>query len=119
MSLTDFADTFLAYPFGLLTSGSVGNNSAGIYYISQSVSEAGATNIGDVFVDTRANAAAYTSGGIGENTRSNLLLSQRIDCNGEILSLLFNLIFYLLYYQVLLEFKDTQSLHGKLFLLKI
>ena len=66
MSLTDFADTFLAYPFGLLTSGSVGNNSAGIYYISQSNSEAGATKIGDVFLDTRANAAAYTSGGIPE-----------------------------------------------------
>ena len=66
MSLTDFADTFLAYPFGLLTSGSVGNNSAGIYFISTANDVAGATKIGNVFIDTRANTAAYTAGEIPE-----------------------------------------------------
>ena len=66
MTDADFADTFLAYPFGLLTSGSVGNNSAGTYFISTANSVADATKIGNVFVDTRANAGAYTAGGIGE-----------------------------------------------------
>ena len=66
MTNADFADTFLAYPFGLLTSGTVGNNSAGTYFISTANSVSGATKIGDVFIDTRANAGAYTSAGITE-----------------------------------------------------
>jgi len=66
MTNADFADTFLAYPFGLLTSGSVGNNSAGTYFISTANAVADATKIGNVFTDTRANAGAYVGDDIPE-----------------------------------------------------
>ena len=66
MTNADFADTFLAYPFGLLTSGSVGNNSAGTYFISTANAVADATKIGNVFIDTRANISLYDQDDIPE-----------------------------------------------------
>jgi hypothetical protein len=68
MSAADFADTFIYPAIDTLTSGSTGTAQAGTYHISTSSSVAGSTLVSGtpVFTDTRANAAAYTAGGIPE-----------------------------------------------------
>ena len=68
MSAADFADTFIYPAIDTLTSGSTGTAQAGTYHISTSSSVAGSTLVSatPVFTDTRANAAAYTAGGIPE-----------------------------------------------------
>lgn len=68
MTAADFADTFIIPAIDTLTSGSTGTAQAGTYHISTSSSVAGSTLVSGtpVFVDTRANAAAYTAGGIPE-----------------------------------------------------
>ena len=68
MTATDFADTFILPAIDTLTSGSVTSAQAGTYHISTSSSVAGSTLVSatPVFTDTRANAGAYTSGGLIE-----------------------------------------------------
>jgi hypothetical protein len=57
MSLTDMQDTFLHPAIDLMISGTESANTAGTYTI---------TNSSAVFIDTRADASAYTAGGIPE-----------------------------------------------------
>lgn len=68
MTLQDVKDTFLHPAIDLLVSGSTGTDQAGTYFISTATSVSGATQVSAtaVFTDTRANPAAYTSGGIPE-----------------------------------------------------
>lgn len=68
MTATDFGDTFIKPAIDTLTSGSITSAQAGTYHISTSNSVAGSTLVyaSPVFVDTRANAAAYTASGIPE-----------------------------------------------------
>jgi len=68
MSAADFGDTFIKPAIDTLTSGSTGTDQAGTYFISTSNSVAGSTLVyaNPVFVDTRANAGAYTAAGIPE-----------------------------------------------------
>lgn len=68
MTATDFADTFILPAIDTLTSGSTTSQQAGTYHISTSSSVAGSTLVSatPVFVDTRANAGAYTSAGLIE-----------------------------------------------------
>ena len=68
MSVADFADTFIYPAIDTLTTGSTGTAQAGTYHISTSSSVAGSTLVSatPVYVDTRANAAAYTANGIPE-----------------------------------------------------
>lgn len=68
MTATDFADTFILPAIDTLTSGSTTSAQAGTYHISTSSSVSGSTLISStpVFVDTRANAAAYTANAIPE-----------------------------------------------------
>ena len=68
MTAADFGDTFIIPAIDQLTSGSTGTAQAGTYHISTSSSVAGSTlvYVDPVFTDTRANAAAYTAGGIPE-----------------------------------------------------
>lgn len=68
MSAADFGDTFIKPAIDTLTTGSTGTDQAGTYFISTSSSVAGATLVygSPVFVDTRANADAYTADGIPE-----------------------------------------------------
>lgn len=68
MTAADFGDTFIIPAIDTLTSGSTGTAQAGTYHISTSSSVAGSTLVygSPVFTDTRANAAAYTAGGIPE-----------------------------------------------------
>ena len=68
MTAADFGDTFIIPAIDQLTSGSTGTAQAGTYHISTSNSVAGSTLVyaNPVFTDTRANAAAYTAGGIPE-----------------------------------------------------
>jgi hypothetical protein len=69
MSLTDFRDTFIYPAITLMVSGSESNNTGGTYTITtSSTAAAGYTNVSTtpVFIDTRANTAAYTAAGIPE-----------------------------------------------------
>jgi len=68
MNLTDVKDTFLHPAIDLLASGSIGTDQGGTYHINASNSVSGSTLVSStaIFTDTRANAAAYTAGGIGE-----------------------------------------------------
>jgi hypothetical protein len=68
MTATDFADTFIYPAIDTLTSGSTGTAQAGTYFISTATTVAGATLVSatPVFTDTRADAAAYTAGGLFE-----------------------------------------------------
>lgn len=68
MTATDFADTFILPAIDTLTSGDTTSAQAGTYHISTSSSVAGSTLVSatPVFVDTRADAAAYTAAGIPE-----------------------------------------------------
>jgi len=69
MSLADVNDTFVAPAVLLMCTGDTGTDQAGTYTITSSTSAAsGETNVSTtaVFTDTRANAGAYTAGGIPE-----------------------------------------------------
>jgi hypothetical protein len=69
MSLADVNDTFVAPAVLLMTTSDTGEDQAGTYTITASATAAtGETNVSTtaVFTDTRANAAAYTAGGIPE-----------------------------------------------------
>lgn len=68
MTEQDFADTFIYPAIDTLTSGSTGADQAGTYFISTATSVAGATLVSatPVYTDTRADAAAYTAGGLFE-----------------------------------------------------
>ena len=70
MSLTDVKDTFLHPAIDLLATGSLTTQQAGTYHINANTSVTGSTEVSGsntaVFVDTRANTSAYTSGSIPE-----------------------------------------------------
>ena len=68
MNLTDIKDTFLHPAIDLLASGSTGTDQGGTYHVNTSTSVSGSTLVSStaIFTDTRANAAAYTAGGINE-----------------------------------------------------
>lgn len=68
MSAQDFADTFIYSAIDTLTTGTISSEQAGTYHINTSNSVAGSTLVSatPVFVDTRADATAYTSAGIPE-----------------------------------------------------
>ena len=87
MTHQDMLDTFIHPAIDLLTSASTGTDQAGTYQISTSASLSGNTEVSGsntpVFVDTRADTSAYTSGGIGETldqpTTINSYYLQRIN----------------------------------------
>ena len=68
MNLQDVKDTFLHPAIDLLTAVTTTTQQAGTHFISSATSVSGSTRVSatPVFTDTRANAAAYTAGGIGE-----------------------------------------------------
>jgi len=68
MDLADCWEFFIAPAMAIIGNGTVDANSGGMYHISSSNSVSGSTLVSStpVFIDTRANAAAYTAGGIGE-----------------------------------------------------
>jgi hypothetical protein len=71
MSVQDMIDTFVNRATDFLTSGNTSGDlwkKQGTYFISTSTSVAGATlvNATPIFIDTTANAAAYTAGSIPE-----------------------------------------------------
>ena len=68
MNLQDVKDTFLHPAIDLLSAATTTSQQAGTHFISSATSVTGSTRVSStpVFSDTRANAAAYTSGGIGE-----------------------------------------------------
>ena len=68
MNLTDIKDTFLHPAIDLLSAGTTTSQQAGTHWISSNTSETGSTRVSSnpIFTDTRADAAAYTAGGIGE-----------------------------------------------------
>lgn len=87
MTHQDMLDTFIHPAIDLLTSASTGTDQAGTYQISTSASLSGNTEVSGsntaVFVDTRANTSAYTSGSIPETldqpTTINSYYLQRIN----------------------------------------
>ena len=68
MNLTDIKDTFLHPAIDLLSAATTTSQQAGTHFISSATSVTGSTRVSatPVFSDTRADAAAYTAGGIGE-----------------------------------------------------
>jgi len=68
MTLADIKDTFLHPAIDLLTAATTTTAQAGTYHISTTTSVTGSTLVSStaIFTDTRANAGAYTAGGIGE-----------------------------------------------------
>jgi len=87
MTHQDMLDTFIHPAIDLLTSASTGTDQGGTYQISTSASLTGNTEVSGsntpVFVDTRANTGAYTSGSIPETldqpTTINSYYLQRIN----------------------------------------
>ena len=87
MTHQDMLDTFIHPAIDLLASASTGTDQAGTYQISTSASLSGNTEVSGsntpVFVDTRANTSAYTSGSIPETldqpTTINSYYLQRIN----------------------------------------
>lgn len=68
MSAADMYDTFITPAINTLVSGTISTSQGGTYRIgaANQNSLSGHTLIGTAFIDTRANAGAYTSGGIPE-----------------------------------------------------
>lgn len=68
MSTTDFIDTFITPAITTLTSGSTTTSQGGTYFLSTSLSVAGATVVSStpVFTDTRADTSLYTAATIPE-----------------------------------------------------
>jgi hypothetical protein len=68
MSSTDFIDTFIASAITSLTSGSLTALQGGTYFVSTTLSEAGATVVSStpIFTDTRADTTLYTAASIPE-----------------------------------------------------
>ena len=87
MTHQDMLDTFIHPAINLLTNASTGTDQGGTYQISTSASLSGNTEVSGastaVFVDTRANTGAYTSGSIPETldqpTTINSYYLQRIN----------------------------------------
>jgi hypothetical protein len=71
MTQADMLDTFIEPALTTISSGSTGTSQGGTYFVSTSNSVSGAAlvNANPVFTDTKADVAAYTSGGIPENTQ--------------------------------------------------
>lgn len=70
MSLVDLRDTFVDDVIGRLTADGTTTQQAGTYFVSTATSVAGMTLVSatPIFVDTRANTAAYSAAGIPEAT---------------------------------------------------
>jgi hypothetical protein len=89
MTPDDFDDTFIEPAITSLVLGSTTTAQAGTYQASTSTSVSGNTLISSTpfFTDTRANAGAYTSGGIGETldqpTTINNYYLHRIDAGAK------------------------------------
>jgi len=68
MNTTDFIDTFIAPAITILTSGSTTTSQGGTYFLSTSLSVAGASLVSStpVFTDTRADTSLYSAAGITE-----------------------------------------------------
>ena len=68
MSSTDFIDTFITPAITTLTSGSTTTSQGGTYFLSTSLSVAGATVVSStpIFTDTRADTSLYTAATIPE-----------------------------------------------------
>ena len=68
MNTTDFIDTFIAPAITILTSGSTTTSQGGTYFLSTSLSVAGASLVSStpIFTDTRADTSLYSSAGIPE-----------------------------------------------------
>lgn len=68
MTAQDFVDTFIDSAIHDLVASNAGTGNAGTYFISTTPTITGATQVSGtpVYVDTRANAGAYTAGGITE-----------------------------------------------------
>jgi hypothetical protein len=68
MSSTDFIDTFITPAITTLTSGSTTTSQGGTYFLSTSLSVAGATVVSStpIFTDTRADTSLYSAAGIPE-----------------------------------------------------
>jgi len=68
MSSTDFIDTFIVSAITSLTSGSLTALQGGTYFVSTTLSEAGATVVSStpIFTDTRADTTLYTAASIPE-----------------------------------------------------
>jgi len=68
MNTTDFIDTFIAPAITILTSGSTTTQQGGTYFLSTSLSVAGASLVSStpVFTDTRADTSLYTAATIPE-----------------------------------------------------
>lgn len=68
MTLDECLEFFIEPVIAFMNSGTVNANAGGMYHVSTSSSVTGSTLVSatPVFVDTRANASLYTSGGIGE-----------------------------------------------------
>ena len=69
MNTTDFIDTFIAPAITILTSGSTTTQQGGTYFLSTSLSVAGASLVSStpVFTDTRADTSLYTAATIPED----------------------------------------------------
>ena len=70
MTQTDFYDTFIDPAISIMTGSYSNSSQGGTYYVSSSNAVSGMTLVSatPVFVDTRADAAAYTAAGIPETT---------------------------------------------------
>ena len=66
MSFQDIIDTFITPTVNNIVSLSTSSLAGGAYFISTSTTLSNCTNLGTVFVDTKANLTAYTAGGIPE-----------------------------------------------------
>tara|TARA_B100001113_G_scaffold14670_1_gene11238 strand:+ start:6900 stop:7838 length:939 start_codon:yes stop_codon:yes gene_type:complete len=85
MTLQDFKDTFVFPAANLISGAGTTSQQAGTYHISTSTSVSGSTLVSStpIFLNTQADTAAYTSGGIPETldqpTTINSYYLQRID----------------------------------------
>jgi hypothetical protein len=68
MNAAQVIEFFIEPAVALMTNSTINANSGGMYHISTATSLSGSTRVSPtpVFIDTRANASLYTSGGIGE-----------------------------------------------------
>jgi len=68
MTHDECLEFFIEPVIAKMTSGTINANAGGMYHISTSSNVSGSTLVSatPVFIDTRANASLYTSGGIGE-----------------------------------------------------
>lgn len=67
MSWQDFLDTFIDPVVSNIVTGTSSTLSGGTYFISTSSSVANSTNLGTVFIDTKADISSFTTASIGES----------------------------------------------------